>query len=272
MKKIICSISLLIGMFFLSGCGNKVADQSALKNVRSSNTITWAVEGDKKLFSLIDIRDDKEKGFDIDMAKAITKEILGPKGQARFTLATSQSRIPLLKNGNVDAVIATLTITPERAQVISFTKSYFQAGKSFLVPKGSNIKRPSDLNGKTVIGIVGDNSVEAIKKVAPRAKVVAMQDYGQAVSALKSHQGDALTSDNGILYGLAAQSPDSLEVTGGTYTKEPYGIAVNKNQEPFHRAINRAIDKIQQSGEYNRLIKKWFGQVPGFNYKEMYIK
>ncbi|MCT6904131.1 MAG: transporter substrate-binding domain-containing protein, partial [Lactobacillus sp.] len=128
MKKLVCSILLFLGIFLLSGCGNKVTDQSALKNVHSTNTITWAVEGDKKLFSLIDIRDDREKGFDIDMAKAITREILGPKGQARFTLATSQSRIPLLKNGNVDAVIATLTITPERAKVISFSKPYFQAG------------------------------------------------------------------------------------------------------------------------------------------------
>ena len=272
MKKIIWPIVLLFSALMLTGCGKSVTDQSALKNVRSSNTITWAVEGDKKLFSLIDIRDDQEKGFDIDMAKAITREILGPKGQARFTLATSQSRIPLLKNGNVDAVIATLTITPERAKIISFSKPYFRAGKSLLVNKDSNVKSVRDLNGKTVIGIVGDNSVEVIKKVAPKAKVVAMQDYGQAVSALKSHQGDALTSDNGILYGLAAQSAGSLEVRGGTFTKEPYGIAVNQNQEPFHRAINRAVDKIQRSGEYNRLIKKWFGQVPGFNYKEMYYK
>ena len=272
MKKLVYAMAMLFGLSLLSGCGKSISDQSVLKNIRQSKTITWAVEGDKKLFSLIDIRDDHEKGFDIDMAKAITKEILGPKGQAQFTLATAQSRIPLLKNGNVDAVIATLTITPERAKIISFSKSYFQAGKSLLVPKGSPVKKVSDLNGKTVIGIVGDNSVEIIKKVAPRAKVVAMQDYGQAVSALKSHQGDALTSDNGILYGIAAQNPEELEVTGGTFTKEPYGIAVNQNQAPFHRAINRAIDKLHRNGEYNRLIKKWFGQVPGFNYKEMYYK
>lgn len=272
MKNIKCAISLLFSVLLLTGCGKKVTDQSALKNVKATNSITWAVEGDKKLFSLIDIHDDREKGFDVDMAKAITRKILGVKGEAKFTLATSQSRIPLLKNGNVDAVIATLTITPERAKVISYSRPYFQAGKSFLVLKGSKIKKPSDLNGKTVIGIVGDNSVEEVKKVAPKAKVVAMQDYGQAVSALKSHQGDAVTSDNGILYGLAAQSEGSLEVCGGTYTKEPYGIAVNKNQGPFNKAINHAIEEIQRSGEYNRLIKKWFGQVPGFNYKEMYYK
>ncbi|MDF7669569.1 transporter substrate-binding domain-containing protein [Lactobacillus sp. ESL0703] len=269
MKKKFWLIPVLFCMLFLSGCRQKVADQAVLKNAQSSKTITWGVEADMKLFSLIDVRDDVHKGFEIDLAKAITKQILGPSGQAKFVTATAQSRIPLLKNGNVDAVIATMSITPERKKVIDFSNSYFNAGESLLVPTNSSIKNVHDLNGKTVIGIVGDNSSEVVKKFAPKAKVIGMQNYGQAVSALKSHQGDALVSDNGVLYGLAVENP-SLVVTGGTFTKEPYGIAINKQQKPFERAVNRAITQLQHSGEYNHLIKKWFGQVPGFNYKEMY--
>jgi len=91
------------------------------------------------------------------------------------------------------------------------------------------------------------------------------------MNALKSGQGEALTTDNGILYGLAVQNP-GYKVVGGTFTKEPYGVAVNKNQKDFVKAINKALDEMQQSGEYNELIKKWFGNVPGFNYKELYRK
>lgn len=120
MKKNFCLLSLLFSVLLLVGCGRSVTDESALKTVRQSNTITWGVEGDKKLFSLIDVRDDQVKGFDIDMAKAVTREVLGPKGKVKFILATSQSRIPLLKNGNVDAVIATMTITAEREKIIDF--------------------------------------------------------------------------------------------------------------------------------------------------------
>ncbi|WEV40939.1 transporter substrate-binding domain-containing protein [Lactobacillus sp. ESL0684] len=269
MKKKIWLIPIIFTVFLLSGCSKKVADQTTIKNVRNSNTLTWGVEGDKKLFSLIDVHDDQVKGFEIDLAKAITKEILGPKGQSRFVLATSQSRVPLLKNGNVDAVIATMTITPERQKVINFSNVYFNAGKTLLVPKDSDIKSVKDLNGKTVIGILGDNSVQAVKKYAPKAKVIAMQDYGQAVSALKSHQGDALTSDNGVLFGLAAENP-VLKVCGGTFTKEPYGIAVNKHQAGLEKAINQAIAHLQHSGKYNQLVKKWFSQVPGFNYRQLY--
>ncbi|MBA1395015.1 transporter substrate-binding domain-containing protein, partial [Lactobacillus sp. XV13L] len=147
-----------------------------MRNVQETKTITWAVEGDKKLFSLIDTKDNVEKGFDVDMARAVTKKILGPRGKAKLTLVTAQSRIPLLKNGNVDAVIATMTITPERAKIVSFSQPYFQAGQSLLVARGSKIRSYRDLANKTVIGIVGDNSVALIKEVAPRAKVVTMQD------------------------------------------------------------------------------------------------
>ncbi|WEV71643.1 transporter substrate-binding domain-containing protein [Lactobacillus sp. ESL0785] len=269
MKKKFWLIPLIMCVLLLTGSKQKVADQAVLKNAQASKTITWGVEADMKLFSLIDVRDDLHKGFEIDLAQAITKQILGPQGQAKFVTATAQSRIPLLKNGNVDAVIATMSITPERKQVIAFSTPYFNAGESLLVPQNSSIKNVHDLNGKTVIGIVGDNSSEVVKKFAPKAKVIGMQNYGQAVSALKSHQGDALVSDNGVLYGLAVENP-GLVVKGGTFTKEPYGIAINQQQKPFEHAVNRAIKQLQRNGEYNRLIKKWFGQVPGFNYREMY--
>ncbi|WEV40258.1 transporter substrate-binding domain-containing protein [Lactobacillus sp. ESL0684] len=268
MKKKFWLFPLLFSILFLTGCGNN-KDQSVLNNVRQSNTITWGVKGDVKLFGLIDVRDGQQKGFDVDMAKHITKHILGPKGKAEFVTTTSQSRIPLLKNNNIDAVIATLSITPERKKMITFSKPYFSAGQSLLVPKDSKIKSTKDLAGKTVIGVVGANNVANIKKVAPKAKVIELQDYAQAMNALKSGQGDVLTSDNGILMGLAVENP-GYEVRGGTFTYEPYGVAVNKGQSSFTKAVDKAVLEMQHNGEYNQLIKKWFGNVPGFKYKELY--
>ncbi|MBA1392976.1 glutamate ABC transporter substrate-binding protein [Bombilactobacillus bombi] len=271
MKRKLGLFSLLLSVLILVGCTKSLSQQSVLENAHQTNTITWGVKGDVSLFGLIDVRDGQQKGFDVDMARHLTKHILGPKGKATFVTVTSQSRTPLLKNGNVDAVVATMTITPERQKVLDFSKSYFDAGQSLLVPNNSSIKDAYHLNGHTVIGVVGANSVQNIKKASPKAKVIELQDYAQAMNALKSGQGEALTTDNGILYGLAVQNP-GYKVVGGTFTKEPYGIAVNKNQKDFIEAVNKAIDQMQQNGEYNQLIKKWFGNVPGFNYKELYRK
>lgn len=254
----------------LSGCGQSLSKQNVLQNDKDANTINWGVKADTKLFGLMDVQDNNIKGFDVDMASHITKHILGKKGKARFIQVTSQSRIPLLKNGNIDAIIATMTITPERQKVVDFSNSYFDAGQSILVPNGSNIRSVKDLNkpGTTVLGVVGANSVQNIKKAAPNARVLELQDYAQALTSLKAGQGEALTTDNGILYGMAVQNP-GFKVVGGTFTREPYGVAVNKGQEPFVKAVNKAIKEMEADGEYNALIHKWFGNVPGFNYKEL---
>ena len=178
--------------------------------------------------------------------------------------------MPLLKNGNIDAIMATMTITPEREKQVDFTHSYFDAGQSLLVRKGSPIKNINDLNrrGAIILGVSGSNSVKNVARFAPKARVLQLSDYAQAMTALKSNQGDALTTDNGILYGMAAENP-GYEVVGGNFTKEPYGIAVNKNQTRFRNKLNWALREVEKDGTYNRLLLKWFGNVKGFNYQEM---
>lgn len=255
----------------LAGCSNRsVAKRDVLSADIKSNQITWGVKSDTRLFGLENIRTGKLEGFEIDLAKAMTKEILGKDGKCVFVPVTSGTRVPLLKNGNIDAIMATMTITPDRAKQVDFTHSYFDAGQSLLVKKGSPIKNIQDLNhkGGVILGVAGSNSVKNVAKIAPHARVLQLSDYAQAMTALKSKQGQALTTDNGILYGMASENP-GYEVVGGNFTKEPYGIAVNKNQRRFLNKLNWALARLEKNGTYNRLLLKWFGNVKGFNYQEM---
>lgn len=269
-RKLGLLFALLITIISLSACGSS-AKKDVLTEDKASNTITWGVKADTKLFGLMDVKDNQIKGFEIDLAKAMTKQILGKNGKARFLQVTSQTRMPLLRNGNIDAIMATMTITPERAKQVDFSRSYFDAGQAILVKDGSPIKNVSDLNkrGDVVLGVVGSNSVQNIGKYAPKAKVLQLTDYSQALTALKSGQGQALTTDNGILYGMSVENP-GYSVVGGTFTNEPYGVAVDKGQAKFKNAINAALTKVEKSGEYNRLINKWFGNVKGFDLKGAY--
>lgn len=264
------SALLFITLLTLSACGTSIAKKDVLTEDMRSQRITWGVKADTRLFGLENIRTGKLEGFEIDLATAITKKILGPQGKPIFVPVTSGTRVPLLKNGNIDAIMATMTITSEREKQVDFTHSYFDAGQSLLVKKGSPIKNISDLNrrGAVILGVSGSNSVKNVAKFAPKARVLQLSDYAQAMTALKSKQGDALTTDNGILYGMAAENP-GYEVVGGNFTKEPYGIAVNKNQARFRNKLNWALREVEKDGTYNRLLLKWFGNVKGFNYQEM---
>lgn len=269
LKQALAAVFLMVVSVSLAGCGNSVASRDALAEAKKTDTIVWGVKADTRLFGLMNIKTGKIQGFDIDMAKAITKHILGKKGKAELVQVTSDTRVPMLKGGNVDAVIATMTITADRKKVLNFSQAYFNAGQSLLVKKGSKIKSVKDLTkGTKVIGVQGSNSVDNIKKAAPETTVLQLSDYAQAFTALKSGQADALTTDNGILYGMSEQDPNYV-VVGGTFTKEPYGIAMNKGQDNLTKAVNKAINQLRKNGTYAKLVKKWFSGIPGFSLKEV---
>jgi putative glutamine transport system substrate-binding protein len=138
---------------------------------------------------------------------------------------------------------------------------YFEAGQSLLVKKDSPIQSVKDLKaGTTVLAVKGSTSVANIQKVAPEAKVLELENYAECFTALKSGQGDVMTTDNAILLGMAAEDPD-YHLVGGNFTDEPYGIAVNLGQEPFVDAINQALADMRSDGTYQKIYDKWFGGV-----------
>lgn len=270
------ALVLVIGlMVSLSACQSYGDSEATPKGdevynqVKSSKKIIWGVRNDTRLFGLMDIKENKLVGFDIDLAKAITKEILGKDGKAELFQTTSKTKIPVLKNGNVDALMATVTITPERKKEVTFSKPYFNAGQSLLVPTNSKIKSVKDLNksGTVVVAVKGTTAVDNIRKFAPKARVLEYDDYGQCFTALKAGQGQAMSTDNGILAGIAEENP-GYKVVGGTFTNEPYGIAVDKGQTKMAAAINKALTKLEKNGTYDRLVRKWFSGIPGFSVKE----
>ena len=194
--------------------------------------------------------------------------MLGKDAKAEFVQTTPKTRIPLLKNGNIDAILATMTITPDRKKQVTFSEPYFTAGQSLLVKDDSSIKNVRDLNGNTALAVKGTTAVDNVKKFAPKAKVFEYDDYGQAFTALKAGQGQAMTTDNGLLAGIASENK-GYKLVGGTYTSEPYGIAVEKGQTDFADHINKALNELKKNGTYHRLLVKWFDGIPGFNIKEV---
>lgn len=243
----------------LTGCkGKSVANEDILKKSDKIDTITWGVKYDTRLFGMMNIESRKVEGFDIDIAKALTKRILGKEGHADFVEVTSKTRIPLLKNANIDAIIATMTITDERKKQVDFSDVYFDAGQSLLVKKDSPIKSINDLNQKTtVLAVKGSTSAINIRKHAPDAKILELENYSEAFTALKSGQGDTMTTDNSILLGMAYENPE-YTLVGGTFTNEPYGIAINKRQDNFLHSVNNALEEIISDGTYDKIYQKWF--------------
>ncbi|MEC0264274.1 glutamate ABC transporter substrate-binding protein [Paenibacillus anseongense] len=235
---------------------------SVLDEIKSRGKLVVGVKYDTKLFGLKNPTGGEVEGFDVDIAKALAKEILGDEKKIELKEVTSKTRIPMLDNKEIDMIVATMTITDERKKQVEFSDVYFKAGQSLLVKKGSPIKSVADIKkGTKVLAVKGATSVGNIKAKAPEATVLEFDNYQDAFSALKAGQGDTLTTDNAILYGMVAQDPN-FAVVGEPFTDEPYGIAMKKGETALQTVVNDSLKKLQSNGEYDKLYKKWIGEEP----------
>lgn len=259
-------LTLLFALLFTLGAcaSNKETSTSTLDQIKQRGKLIAGVKYDTRLFGYKDPNTGQVEGFDVDIAKALAKKILGDENKIELKEVTSSTRIPMLKNGDIDIIIATMTITDERKQEIDFSDVYYHAGQSLLVHKDSPIKGIDDLAGKKVIGVKGSTSVKNIREKAPQADVLEYPDYAQAFAALRSNKGDALTTDNVILMGMHQEDPNYVLV-GGLFTDEPYGIGIRKGDETFVKYVNDFLKELKDSGQYRELYMKWFNEEPPAN-------
>lgn len=254
-------VLLAVMMVLLAGCtSTNLAERDILERIEESPSqkIVWGVKADTNLFGLYNIAESEIQGFDIDIAKAITDVITGDEANAEFIEVTSKTRIPLIKNGNIDAIIATMTISEERLKQVNFSEVYFAAGQSLLVPENSEINSVTDLTADhTVIAVKGSTSAINIREYSPNANIIELENYSEAFTALQSGQGDAVTTDNAILLGMMADSP-GYRLAGDPFTNEPYGIAINHGQEDFLVAVNDALLTLIENGRYAEIFHHWF--------------
>ncbi len=260
-KMISLGMAVCLAMTVLAGCGDK-KEEGGLGAIKDRGKLVVGVKFDTKLFGLKDPASGNVEGFDIDISKQLAKRILGDESKIEFKEVTSKTRIPMLNNGEIDMVVATMTITEERKKEVDFSDVYFQAGQSLLVKKGSPIQGIEDVTKDTkVMSSKGATSVKNIKEQIPGITVLEFDNYQDAFSALKAGQGDALTTDDAILYGMAAQDPN-YEVVGKPFTDEPYGIAIRKGNSDLVQAVNDALKEMHENGEYDAIYEKWIGKKP----------
>lgn len=252
----------------VAGCGSKkdeaketnTKQDGAVEQIKKRGKLVVGVKNDTNLFGLKNPSTGKVEGFDVDIAKALAKKILGDENKLELKEVTSKTRIPMLKNGDIDTIIATMTITEERKKEVDFSDVYFKAGQSLLVKKGSNIKSIDDVKKDVkVLAVKGSTSTNNIRQKSPEATVLEFENYSEAFTALKAGKGDVLTTDNAILYGMAKQDAN-YEVVGKIFTDEPYGIAVQKGADDLTKEINSLLKDMKANGEYDKLYEKWIGQ------------
>jgi glutamate transport system substrate-binding protein len=202
--------------------------------------------------------DGKFTGFDVDVATYVAKELGYQPDQIEFKQAVSAERENLIANGDVKLVVATYTINDKRKQRVDFAGPYFLAHQDLLVrADDTSITKAEDLNKKKLCSVTGSTSAQNVKtKLAPEADLQEFPGYSECLTGLENKAVDALTTDNSILAGYAAQEKNKgkFKLVGLSLSNEPYGIGLKKGDKDLQTKVNAALKKMVEDGSWQKAV------------------
>ena len=166
----------------------------------------------------------------------------------------------LLERGEVDAVVATLTRTAERARQVMFSETYFVAGQRLLVKADSPARDAVDLIDKSVAVVKTSTAEGSCAICVPGAQERVIDDYEMALRLLDQAKIDALLADDTILRGLMAEHPGQYKQIGGALTQEPYAAAVSLGNGQLLAVIDRVVQSFKESGAWAESYARHLGQ------------
>ena len=266
MKKVVklLVVSLLImGLAFSAvGCTKKAAEETKTPAPAAKKVLTVGSETTYAPFEFAE--NGQYVGFDMDLIRAIG----AVEGyDVKINTLGFDALIPAVQAGTVDCCISAMTIKEDRAKVIDFSTPYFKAGLIVAVAQNNTtIKSIDDLKGKRLAAEVGTTGLDAsngLKAKDPKTTVKVFDSVGEAFMELEKGGVDAVINDMPVTsYYIKTTGKDKVKTVGEVFAAEDqYGIGVKKGNAEVLAKINDGIAKLKANGEYDKIYKKWFGDL-----------
>jgi glutamate transport system substrate-binding protein len=267
--KILLSILAVACTLGLSACGRSSAT-TLVDRIAQDHKVIVGTKWDQPGMGL-KVGRGGPQGFDVDVAKYLIRELAGGQNvDIEWKESVSSNREAFLTNGTVDMILSGYSITPARQQKVTFAGPYIVAHQDTMVRADStSINKTADLAGKRICQVAGSISYKRITELPPegklglRVQLVGAANYSECVAKLSGNNLDAVTSDDFLLAGFAAQAGDGLRILGDPFTDEQWGVGLKKGDIRTCHAINAAIAKMYGDGTARQLMDKWFGKANG---------
>lgn len=242
----------LSGSILLTDCAGEKAG-SALERVQSAKVLTVGTDATYPPFESVDPANGEVVGFDVDLIRALGQRL---GATVQLTVVPFDGIIAGLRTSKYDAVISAMTITPERAAQVAFTKPYSAAGQSIAVRANeTGLADLADLAGRKIGVQLGTTGEMEARKI-PNATAVSFDAIGNAFRDLENGNVDAVIADTPTVR-LFQREHGTIRIVGQPLTHEEYGIAVRLEDATLKAALDSGIDALRQSGELRALEQKW---------------
>ena len=221
--------------------------------------IVIGVKFDVPPFGFKNPQTDEVEGFDVDLGRHVANA-LGV--EPSFVEAISDNRIPFLKDGTVDLILSTMTITTDRDAEIDFSEPYYIAHGRVLVREDSDITGIDDLAGRKVCTVTGSTYEGAVEEQAPEADTQLVDTYSECLSLIQTEAVEAVVTDDVILTGMIIQDP-TLKLVGEEITVEPYGAGIKQGETELQDFVDEVIGAVKDDGRWADMFDTWIGQYTG---------
>jgi len=236
---------------------------STMRKIQDRGRLIAGVSADTYLLASRDPLNGRVAGFDIDMVKAMAKAIFGDETKYELKVITAAQRIPSLQDNTVDIVARNMTINCDRWTQIAFSSEYYRSGQKILVRKGSAAKAVTDLKGQRVCAPKATSSMDNLIRVAPQAIPVGADNHTGCLVLFQQGDVAAITGDDTVLAGLAAQDPYAVVPEQKPFTAEPYGLGVNAKNVDLVRFLNGRLEQMRANGEWTAIYNAWLREPLG---------
>ncbi|MFB4354443.1 glutamate ABC transporter substrate-binding protein [Microbacterium sp. LS_15] len=208
--------------------------------IKERDKVVVGVKEDQPGLGYLDVTTNERTGFDVDIARWIAASLGYDEDKIEFKPIASANREQAITNGDIDYYVGTYSITDKRKEQIAFAGPYFITGQGLLVAADNDdIKSEADLNADTTVcSATGSTPIQNIRTNYPEVPTKEFDLYSACVEALLSGEVQAVTTDQAILIGYAAQDPDNLKVVGEPFTEERYGVGLAKDDAALQEFIN----------------------------------
>lgn len=237
-------------------------DDAGMADIIDRGYLIVGVSADSYLLGANNPMTGQIEGFDIDFARAIAEALFGDPNRLRLVVITAAQRIPFLQDGTVDIVARNMTMTCDRWEDIAFSAEYYRSGQKVLVSRDSDAQTLEDLAGQRVCAPGGTTSLAKLEEVGGTEVVTAGSHTGCLI-LFQQGQADAITGDDTVLAGLAAQDPYAKITEAEAITEEPYGIGVSADNEYLARYINAVLEELRDSGQWEDIYNRWLASSLG---------
>lgn len=240
----------------LAGCGGSDKKEAAQEKPQK------IVAGLDDTFAPMGFRNESGEivGFDVDMAKAVSREIGVPIEFKPIDWASKESEIA---SGRIDCIWNGLTMTEERKKVLDYTDAYLNNKQVFVVMADSNIQEASELKGLRVCAQEGSTSESAMNKQPELRDSFSdwklYPDFTSCFMDLESGRMDAIIGDSVLINYYMQKKPGQFRVLPGVVANEEYAVGVKKGNEALVKLLNEGFQKVEKSGEAAKISEKWFG-------------